>query len=68
MTIVLGDGKNVQFSDLINGNAKDPETGDRVVLTQAGNTNTYKATVSRNDGKTITYFVDKPTDPAVTVA
>ena len=68
MPIILEDGKNVQFSDLTNGNAKDPDTGDTVTLTQVGSTNTYKATVSRTDGKTVTYFVDKPTDPVVTVS
>jgi hypothetical protein len=68
MAIILEDGKNVQFSDLTNGNAVDPDTGNTVTLTQVGNTNTYKATVPRSDGKTVTYFVDKPTDPTVTVS
>jgi hypothetical protein len=67
MTIKLADGLNIQFSELTNGHAIDPDTGGAVTLTQVGSSNTYSATVSRSDGKTITYFVDKPTDPVVTI-
>ena len=68
MSIKLEDGLNVRFSDLTSGNAMDPDTGRTVTLSQVGSTNTYRATVSRADGKTVTYFVDKPSGPIVTVS
>lgn len=68
MPIKLHEGSNVQFSDLLNGNAVDPDTGEVVILSQVGSTNTYTRTVSRPDGKKVKYFVDKPTDPLVTIS
>jgi hypothetical protein len=68
MAIKLQDGSNVQFSDLLNGNAIDAYTGEMVILSQVGSTNTYTKTVSRPDGKKVKYFVDKPTDVMVTVS
>jgi hypothetical protein len=68
MAIKLHDGSNVQFSDLLNGNAIDPDTGKPVVVSRVGQTNTYTATVTRSDGKKFLYSVDKPTDVAVTVS
>jgi hypothetical protein len=68
MAIRLQDGSNVQFSDLLNGNAIDPDTGNAVRLSQVGSTNTYTATVTRSDGKKIFYSVDKPADVTVTVS
>jgi hypothetical protein len=66
--VKLADGLNVPFSELTNGRAVDPETGQTVQLTQVGSTNTYRQVLTRSDGKNITYFVDKPTDIVVTVS
>ena len=68
MTLKLDDGINAQASDLLAGQGVDPNTGDPITFSQVGSTNTYTATVSLCDGRSVTYTFDKPADAMVRVS
>ena len=65
---IIQDGSVIQFSNLQDGSAVDPDTGETVILQRVAGSNTYRASLKRSDGKNINYFVDKPNDPLVTVS
>jgi hypothetical protein len=64
----IEDGTHVQLSDLLGGQGVDPDTGEALSFSQVDSTNTYTATVSLDDGRTVTYYVDAPSDPTVKVS
>jgi hypothetical protein len=61
MVLILEDGTNAPFAQLLSTDVKDPK-GQAITFTQVGSTNTYTATVALNDGtgRNQLYRFDKP--------